>query len=53
MAFVDSSKLQVCHNLRIFRHQVLKGTAKRIKGTMGSSTVSNYTLSSMTKVVLS
>ncbi|PCS22217.1 Mobile element protein [Candidatus Enterovibrio escicola] len=29
IAFVDSSKLQVCHNLRILRHQVFKGTAKR------------------------
>ncbi|PCS22231.1 Mobile element protein [Candidatus Enterovibrio escicola] len=27
IAFVDSSKLQVCHNLRILRHQVFKGTA--------------------------
>ncbi|PCS22940.1 Mobile element protein [Candidatus Enterovibrio escicola] len=27
--FVDSSKIQVCHNLRILRHQVFKGTAKR------------------------
>ncbi|PCS23125.1 Mobile element protein [Candidatus Enterovibrio escicola] len=29
IAFVDSSKLQVCHNLLILRHQVFKGTAKR------------------------
>ncbi|PCS24131.1 Mobile element protein [Candidatus Enterovibrio escicola] len=35
IAFVDSSKLQVCHNLRILRHQVFKGTAKRGKETMG------------------
>ncbi|PCS22209.1 Mobile element protein [Candidatus Enterovibrio escicola] len=35
IAFVDSSKLQVCHNLRILRHQVFKGTEKRGKGTMG------------------
>ncbi|PCS23630.1 Mobile element protein [Candidatus Enterovibrio escicola] len=35
ITFVDSSKLQVCHNLRILRHQVFKGTAKREKGTMG------------------
>ncbi|WP_150138920.1 transposase [Candidatus Enterovibrio escicola] len=34
LAFVDSSKLQVCHNLRILRYQVFKGTAKRVKGTM-------------------
>nr|WP_263364513.1 transposase [Candidatus Enterovibrio escacola] len=32
--FVDSFKLQVCHNLRILRHQVFKGTAMRGKGTM-------------------
>nr|WP_158523692.1 transposase [Candidatus Enterovibrio escacola] len=31
ISFVDSSTLQVCHNLRIFRHQVFKGTAKRGK----------------------
>uniref|UniRef100_UPI0021E06E80 transposase n=1 Tax=Candidatus Enterovibrio escicola TaxID=1927127 RepID=UPI0021E06E80 len=35
IAFVDSSKLQVYHNLRIFKHQVFKGTAKRGKRTMG------------------
>ncbi len=35
IAFVDSSKLQVCHNLRIFKHHVLKGTEKRGKGKMG------------------
>uniref|UniRef100_UPI0037437608 transposase n=1 Tax=Candidatus Enterovibrio escicola TaxID=1927127 RepID=UPI0037437608 len=35
MTFVDSFKLQVCHNLRILRHQVFKGTVKRGKGTMG------------------
>ncbi|PCS23927.1 Mobile element protein [Candidatus Enterovibrio escicola] len=34
IAFVDSSKLQVCHNLRILRYQILKGTVKRGKGTM-------------------
>nr|WP_223824205.1 transposase [Candidatus Enterovibrio escacola] len=28
IAFVDLSKLQVCHNLRIFRYQVFKGAAK-------------------------
>nr|WP_223866498.1 transposase [Candidatus Enterovibrio escacola] len=26
IAFVDSSKLQICHNLRILRNQVFKGT---------------------------
>nr|WP_223824863.1 IS982 family transposase [Candidatus Enterovibrio escacola] len=36
IAFVDSSKLQVCHNLCILRHPILKkGTAKRGKGTIG------------------
>ncbi|PCS21389.1 Mobile element protein [Candidatus Enterovibrio escicola] len=34
IAFVDSSKLQVGHNLRILRHQVFKCTSKRGKGTM-------------------
>nr|WP_199399603.1 transposase [Candidatus Enterovibrio escacola] len=53
IAFVNSFKLQVCHNLRILRYQVFKGTSKRGKGTMGCFTVSNYTLLSMTKVALS
>ncbi len=35
IAFVDSSKLQVCHNLRILRHQFSKGTSKRGKGMIG------------------
>ncbi|PCS21448.1 Mobile element protein [Candidatus Enterovibrio escicola] len=35
IAFVDSSKLQLHHNLFIFRHHVFKGTSKRGKGTMG------------------
>nr|WP_150137885.1 transposase [Candidatus Enterovibrio escacola] len=34
IAFVDSSKLQVYHNLRILRYQVFKGTEKRGKGTI-------------------
>uniref|UniRef100_UPI0012382060 IS982 family transposase n=2 Tax=Candidatus Enterovibrio escicola TaxID=1927127 RepID=UPI0012382060 len=34
MAFVDSSKLQVCHNLRILKHQIFKDTEKQRKGTM-------------------
>ncbi|WP_097356430.1 transposase [Candidatus Enterovibrio escicola] len=35
IAFIESSKLQVCHNLRILRHQVFKDTVKREKGMMG------------------
>nr|WP_190322110.1 transposase [Candidatus Enterovibrio escacola] len=35
IAFVDSSKLQVCHNLGILRHQVFKSTKNRGKGTRG------------------
>nr|WP_263364516.1 transposase [Candidatus Enterovibrio escacola] len=35
IALVDSSTLQVCHNLRILRHQVCKRTEKRGKGTIG------------------
>ncbi|WP_339379111.1 transposase, partial [Candidatus Enterovibrio escicola] len=31
---IDSSKLQVCHNLRILKRQVFKGTSKRGKGIM-------------------
>lgn len=35
IAFVDSTKLQVCHNLRIPRHQVFNGIAERGHGSMG------------------
>ncbi|PCS22720.1 Mobile element protein [Candidatus Enterovibrio escicola] len=35
IAFVDLSKLQLCHNLHILRYQVFKGIAKRGQGTMG------------------
>ena len=33
--FVDSSKLQVCHNLRIWDHKVFKGLAQRGKTSTG------------------
>ena len=33
--FVDSTTLKVCHNLRIPRHKVFDGIAKRGRGTMG------------------
>lgn len=33
--FVDSSKLEVCHNLRINRHRVFAGLAKRGKTSTG------------------
>ena len=35
IAFIDSTKLQVCHNLRIPRHQVFDGIAERGHGSMG------------------
>ncbi|TDF42375.1 IS982 family transposase [Alteromonadaceae bacterium M269] len=35
LAFVDSTTLKVCHNLRIPRHKVFDGIAERGKGTMG------------------
>lgn len=35
IAFVDSTSLKVCHNIRIPRHKVFDGVAKRGKGTMG------------------
>ena len=35
LAFVDSTSLKVCHNLRIPRHKVFEGVAARGKGTMG------------------
>uniref|UniRef100_UPI0037420504 transposase n=1 Tax=Candidatus Enterovibrio escicola TaxID=1927127 RepID=UPI0037420504 len=34
ISLINSTKLQVCYNLRILRYQVLKGTEKRGKGTM-------------------
>ena len=35
IAFIDSTTLKVCHNLRIPRHKVFAGVAQRGKGTMG------------------
>ena len=35
IAFVDSTTLKVCHNLRIPRHRVFKDVAQRGRGTMG------------------
>ncbi|PCS23312.1 Mobile element protein [Candidatus Enterovibrio escicola] len=35
ITFVDSSKIQVYHNLCILRHQLFKDTVKQGKGTMG------------------
>ena len=35
IAFVDSTSLKVCHNIRIPRNRVFSGSAKRGKGTMG------------------
>ncbi|EIX6432133.1 IS982 family transposase [Salmonella enterica] len=33
--FIDSTGISVCHNIRIPRHKVFDGVAKRGKGTMG------------------
>lgn len=35
IAFVDSTRLKVCHNIRIPRHKVFVDTVKRGIGTMG------------------
>ena len=35
IAFVDSTSIKVCHNIRIPRHQVFKGSAEWGKSTMG------------------
>jgi hypothetical protein len=35
ITFIDSTALKVCHNKRIFYHQVFKGIAERGKSTMG------------------
>jgi hypothetical protein len=35
LEFIDSTSIKVCHNLRIPRHRVFDGIAKRGKGTMG------------------
>ncbi len=50
IAFFDSSKLQICHNLRILKHQKVPCREEKKRGT--GSTASNYTLLSMIKVAL-
>ena len=35
ISFVDSTKISVCHNKRIFNHKVFKNLARRGKSTMG------------------
>lgn len=35
ISFVDSTKISVCHNKRIYRHKTFDGFAKRGKSTMG------------------
>jgi len=35
IAFIDATKLQVCHNIRIPRNKVFAGVAQRGKSTMG------------------
>ena len=35
IAFIDSTSLKVCHNIRIPRHKVFSSVAERGKGTMG------------------
>lgn len=35
ISFVDSTKISVCHNKRIFNHKTFDGFAKRGKSTMG------------------
>ncbi len=35
IAFIDSTSLRVCHNIRIPRHKVFEGVAKRGKTSMG------------------
>ena len=37
IAFVDSTSLKVCHNIRIPRHRVFNGVAKRGIGMLGRS----------------
>lgn len=39
--FIDSTSIKVCHNLRIPRHKVFKGTAARGKGITSSRTRTN------------
>jgi hypothetical protein len=49
ITFVDSTKIAVCHNKRIFNHKVFREIAKRGKSTAGFM-ASNGILSVMIKV---
>ena len=35
ISYIDSTKISVCHNKRIYRHKVFEGMAQRDKGSMG------------------
>src|SRR5699024_3437730 len=35
ISYIDSTKIAVCHNKRIYRHKVFKGLATRGKSSMG------------------
>lgn len=35
VSYIDSTKLAVCHNKRIYRHKVFEGMAQRGKSSMG------------------
>ncbi|MDR0348368.1 MAG: transposase [Tannerella sp.] len=35
IAFIDSTRIAVCHNRRIYSNNVFAGLAKRVKSSMG------------------
>lgn len=52
ISYIDSTKIAVCHNKRIYRHKVFKGLATRGKSSMAGFTALSCTPLSITRASL-